>query len=150
MLSSLTKAIETFLAEVKPVDWTQFLHRKSLVRVLQYAQEVGLVVAYDGNSAGFGGNQEQEVLYENTGLSRHFPVHFGQDILQCQTIEDFEALSWEGESTERRRHRVYQQLALTPVFTAQKRTKVTTSMSKPAPGHQFQPGQGAGRRTAAP
>ena len=114
LLSSLTKAIETFLAEVKPVDWTQFLHRKSLVRVLQYAQEVGLVVAYDGNSAGFGGNQEQEVLYENTGLSRHFPVHFGRDILQCQTIEDFEALSWEGESTERRRHRVYQQLALTP------------------------------------
>lgn len=43
LLSSLTKAVETFLAEIKPVNWTQFLHRKSLVRVLQYAQEIGLV-----------------------------------------------------------------------------------------------------------
>ena len=89
----LTKAIETFLAEIKPVDWTQFLHRKSLVRVLQYAQEIGLVVAYDGNSAGFSNNRDQEVLYENTGLSRHFPVHFGRDIMDCRTIEDFEAFS---------------------------------------------------------
>lgn len=114
LLSSLTQATATFLAEVMPVDWTQFLHRKSLVRVLQYAQEVGLVLVYDGNSAGFGGNQEQEVLYENTGLSRHFPAHFGRDIMECRSVEDFEAFSWEGEETESRRHRVYQQLALTP------------------------------------
>lgn len=114
LLSSLTQATATFLAEVMPVDWTQFLHRKSLVRVLQYAQEVSLVLVYDGNSAGFGGNQEQEVLYENTGLSRHFPAHFGRDIMECRSVEDFEAFSWEGEETESRRHRVYQQLALTP------------------------------------
>lgn len=114
LLSSLTKAVETYLAEVKPVDWTQFLHRKSLVRVLQYAQEIGLVLVYDGNSAGFGNNQNQEVLYENTGLSRHFPVHFGRDIMECRSIEDFEAFSWKGEETESRRHRVYQQLALAP------------------------------------
>ena len=97
-----------------PVDWTLFLHRKSLVRVLQYAQEAGLVLVYDGNSAGFGSNRDQEVLYENTGLSRHFPVHFGRDIMDCQSIEDFEAFSWEGDETESRRHRVYQQLVLTP------------------------------------
>lgn len=114
LLPSLTKAVETFLAEIKPVNWTQFLHRKSLVRVLQYAQEIGLVLVYDGNSADFGSNQDQEVLYENTGLSRHFPVHFGRDIMECRSIEDFEALSWEGEDTESRRHRVYQQLALAP------------------------------------
>lgn len=114
LLSSLTQAASTFLADVMPVDWTRFLHRKSLVRVLQYAQEIGLVLVYDGNSAGFSGNQEQEVLYENTGLSRHFPIHFGRDIMECQSIEDFEAFSWEGENTEKRRHRVYQQLALAP------------------------------------
>lgn len=114
LLSSLTRAVETFLAEIKPVNWTQFLHRKSLVRVLQYAQEIGLVLVYDGNSAGFGSNQDQEVLYENTGLSRHFPVHFGRDVMECRSVEDFEAFSWEGEETESRRHRVYQQLALAP------------------------------------
>lgn len=57
LLSSLTQAIETFLCEVRPVDWTRFPHRKSLVRVLQYAQEVGLVLVYDGNSALFGNDQ---------------------------------------------------------------------------------------------
>ena len=114
LLSSLTRAVETFLAEVRPVDWTQFLHRKSLVRVLQYAQETGLVLVYDGDSAGFGGNRDQEVLYENTGLSRHFPVHFGRDIMECRSIEDFEAFAWEGEETESRRHRIYRQLALAP------------------------------------
>lgn len=114
LLSSLTQAIETFLSEVQPVDWTRFPHRKSLVRVLQYAQEVGLVLVYDGNSALFGNDQTQEVLYENTGLSRHFPVHFGRDIMDCRSIEDFEALSWEGDDTQQRRRRVYRQLALAP------------------------------------
>ena len=114
LLSSLTQAVETFLGEVQPVDWTRFPHRKSLVRVLQYAQETGLVLVYDGNSALFGNDQNQEVLYENTGLSRHFPVHFGRDIMECRSIEDFEAFSWEGDETEQRRRRVYRQLALAP------------------------------------
>lgn len=114
LLSSLTQALETFLREVRPVDWTRFPHRKALVRVLQYAQEVGLVLVYDGNSALFSNDQTQEVLYENTGLSRHFPAHFGRDIMDCRSIEDFEALSWEGDDTEQRRRRVYRQLSLTP------------------------------------
>ena len=62
LLSSLTQAVETFLSKVQPVDWTRFPHRKSLVRVLQYAQEVGLVLVYDGDSALFGNDQSQEVL----------------------------------------------------------------------------------------
>ncbi len=113
LLSSLTQAVETFLSEVQPVDWTRFPHRKSLVRVLQYAQETGLVLVYDGNSTLFGNDQNQEVLYENTGLSRHFPVHFGRDIMECRSIEDFEAFSWEGDETEQRRRRGYR-LALAP------------------------------------
>lgn len=123
LLSSLTQAIETFLSEVQPVDWTRFPHRKSLVRVLQYAQEVGLVLVYDGNSALFSNDQTQEVLYENTGLSRHFPVHFGRDIMECRSIEDFEAFSWEGDETEQRRRRVYRQLALAPGFYCSEQTR---------------------------
>ena len=62
-------------------------------------------------------------LYENTGLSRHFPVHFGRDIMDCRTIEDFEAFSWTGDDTEGRRHRVYQQLTLTPGFYCSDETR---------------------------
>ena len=123
LLSSLTQAVETFLSKVQPVDWTRFPHRKSLVRVLQYAQEVGLVLVYDGNSALFSNDQTQEVLYENTGLSRHFPVHFGRDIMEYRSIEDFEAFSWEGDETEQRRRRVYRQLALAPGFYCSEQTR---------------------------
>ena len=123
LLSSLTQAVETFLRKIQPVDWTRFPHRKSLVRVLQYAQEVGLVLVYDGNSALFSNDQTQEVLYENTGLSRHFPVHFGRDIMEYRSIEDFEAFSWEGDETEQRRRRVYRQLALAPGFYCSEQTR---------------------------
>ena len=119
LLSSLTEALEAILAEVQPVDWTRFPHRKALVRVLQYAQRTGMLLAYDGVSEGFGNDQTQEVLYENTGLSRHFPVHFGRDIMKCRSIEDFEAFSWEGEEAERGRQRiqrVYRQLTLAPAL----------------------------------
>lgn len=119
LLSSLTEALEAILAEVQPVDWTRFPHRKALVRVLQYAQRTGILLAYDGVSEGFGNDQTQEVLYENTGLSRHFPVHFGRDIMKCRSIEDFEAFSWEGEEAERGRQRiqrVYRQLTLAPAL----------------------------------
>lgn len=85
LLSSLTEAVETFTKDFISVDWTRFTHRKSMVRVLRYAQSIGLILVYDGNSESFSNNQEQEVLYENTGLSRHFPVHFGRDILHCNT-----------------------------------------------------------------
>ena len=119
LLSTLTEALEAILAGVQPVDWTRFPHRKALVRVLQYAQRTGMLLAYDGVSEGFGNDQTQEVLYENTGLSRYFIVHFGRDIMKCKSIEDFEAFSWEGEEAERGRQRiqrVYRQLTLAPAL----------------------------------
>ena len=119
LLSSLTEALEALLAELQPMDWTRFSHRKSLVRVLRYAQQTGLLLVYDGVSEAFGNDQTQEVLYENTGLSRHFPVHFGRDIMHCNSIEDFEAFAWEGEDAERgrqRTQRVYRQLTLAPAL----------------------------------
>lgn len=119
LLSSLTEALETLLVETEPVDWTRFPHRKSLVRVLQYAQQTEMLFVYDGVSEGFGNDRTQEVLYENTGLSRHFTVHFGRDIMHCGSVEDFEAFSWEGEEAERGRQRiqrVYRQLTLAPAL----------------------------------
>lgn len=119
LLSSLTEAVETFTKDILPVDWTRFAHRKSLVRVLRYAQKIGLILVYDGSSESFSSNQEQEVLYENTGLSRHFPVHFGRDILHCNSVSDFESFSWEGEDADRGQKRIqrcYQQLTLMPAM----------------------------------
>ncbi len=119
LLSALTESVEAYLAEIRPVDWTRFTDRKALVRVLRYAEQVELLRAYDGDKEGFAGNRLQEVLYETTGLSRSFPMHFGRDILHCRTVEDFEALAREGEPADRgwqRRKRVYQHLALCPAL----------------------------------
>lgn len=119
LLSSLTESLGSILAEVQPMDWTRFSHRKSLVRVLRYAQRIGLLIVYDGVSEAFGNDQTQEVLYENTGLSRHFPVHFGRDIMHRNSIEDFESFAWEGEDAARGRQRiqrVYRQLTLSPAL----------------------------------
>lgn len=119
LLSSLSESLGAILAEVQPMDWTRFSHRKSLVRVLRYAQRIGLLIVYDGVSEAFGNDQTQEVLYENTGLSRHFPVHFGRDIMHCNSIEDFESFAWEGEDAARGRQRiqrVYRQLTLSPAL----------------------------------
>lgn len=118
LLSALTGSVETYLAEVCPVDWSYRPHRMSMVRVLRHALQTGLIVAYEGNSEGFSNSSDQEVLYENTGLSRHMSVHFGRDISACQSVEDFEALAWTGEDDPRRRrvNRVYRQLSLAPAL----------------------------------
>ncbi len=119
LLSALTESVEAYLSETRPVDWTRFSDRKALVRVLRYTEQVQLLRAYDGDKEGFAANRSQEVLYENTGLSRNYPVHFGQDVLHCRSPEDFEQLEREGEAAGRgwqRRKRVYQQLALCPAL----------------------------------
>ena len=57
--------------------------------------------------------------YENTGLSRHFTVRFGRDIMHCRSAADFEAFLWEDEESKRRLQRiqrVYRQLTLTPAL----------------------------------
>ena len=119
LLSTLTASVQSYLADLRSVDWTRTPDRRSLVRVLQFATggDIRLLLEFDGRSRDFERNQEQEVLYENTGLSRHFPTHFGRDILSCRTPEDFENLLREAEDSRRQRvHRIYQQFALCPAF----------------------------------
>lgn len=118
LLSSMVAVVERYMAEESPVDWTRYTDRKALVRVLRYAQKMGLLLVYDGSSEGFSHAQDYEVLYENTGLSRYFAVHFGRDISNCRSVEDFEAFAWEGDADrgQRRINRVYRQLVLAPAL----------------------------------
>ena len=113
LLTNLTERIKMITADVCPVDWAKFTHRKSLVRVLRYAREVGLLLVYDGDSERFGSDQGQEVLFHNTGLCHHFTVHFGRDIGDLHTVEDFEA-ALGGDPERDRRRRICRQLAMEP------------------------------------
>ena len=70
LLSYLTEAIETFTKDLISVDWTRFTHRKSLVRVLRYAQDIGLILVYDGSSESFGHIPFQGRLFSGFGAIR--------------------------------------------------------------------------------
>ena len=88
-----------------------------LVRVLQYAEQIGLVRSCEGESERFAAHQEQEVLYENTGLSRFFSINFHRDISSYQSVQDFEQPPGDTPDQERglfRTYRVFRQLALAP------------------------------------
>lgn len=119
LLSELVDMLELQLKEVIPVDWTMFTHRKSLVRVLQFCEETGLIEVYEGKSEGLGSSMEQEVLYENTGLSRYMAVNFSYGISEYHTWRDFEKAPADEDGTDRghyRINRVYRQLAAAPAM----------------------------------
>lgn len=119
LLSELVAMIEAQLQGQMEVDWTMFTQRKSLVRVLKFAESRGLVAVYDGSSDRVSGGMEQEVLYENTGLSRYFAVNFGYSIAEFSSYRDFENAGNGELETDRgyfRIQRVYRQLAACPAM----------------------------------
>lgn len=72
VLSNITEYIEAQYDGPDKVDWTLFQHRKSLVRVLNFAVDIGIIKIDDGDHERFSESEDTEVLYENTGISRYF------------------------------------------------------------------------------
>jgi uncharacterized protein (TIGR02678 family) len=118
VLSDLTEYIATLFPGDGEIDWTLYQQRRSLVRVLQYVRETGLVKINDGSEQGFSDSEEAEVLYESAGLSRYFLPSFSSDITTLHEAESFMNQEW-GELAEDRgvirRHRVYRRLLLSPM-----------------------------------
>jgi len=117
VLSQITEYIQAvYPGEVK-VDWTLFSHRKSLVKVLKFATEIGLINVDDGNEQKFMESVETEVLYESTGLSRYFVRNFTGNILNYSSWTDIEKGEWLDADTDRgriRRNRVYRRIVMSP------------------------------------
>lgn len=119
LLSELIDHVETQLKAYMPIDWTSFTQRKSLVRVLQYMENLRMLRVYEGSSEAFGMEAGQEVLYENTGYSRYFASNFATDISGYSSWRDFEKAEFEELQEDRgaaRINRVYRQLAVCPSF----------------------------------
>lgn len=119
LLSELIDYVETQLKAYMEIDWTSFTQRKSLVRVLQYMERLGMLRVYEGSSDAFSAEAGQEVLYENTGYSKYFATSFPTDISGYETWEDFEKADFEEFDEDRgsvRVNRVYRQLATCPAF----------------------------------
>ena len=119
LLSELVDMLELQLKGVLDVDWISFTQRKSLVRVLQFCEDMRLIEAYEGSSNNVGSSIEQEILYENTGLSRYMAVNFAYSIADFQSWEDFEKQqNTEGQADRGhyRVNRVYRQMAAAPAL----------------------------------
>ncbi len=119
LLSELVDMLELQLKGVMDMDWTSFTHRKSLVRVLQFCEHMRLLEAYEGSSDNVGSNIGQEILYENTGLSRYIAVNFAYSIANFQSWVDFEKQQNAEGETDRghyRINRVYRQMAAAPAL----------------------------------
>lgn len=112
VISQLTEYIASHIPG-QPVDWTMFVSRRRLVKVLRYAVSQGLLKVTDGSDDLFMDEQAGEVLYENTGASRYFMRSFSKDIMDYTRPEDFAESDWYGVDEDRgiaRRHRVYKKL----------------------------------------
>lgn len=112
VISQLTEYIASHMPG-QSVDWTLFVSRRRLVKVLRFAVSQGLLKVTDGSDDLFMDEQAGEVLYENTGASRYFMRSFSKDIMDYRKPSDFEESDWFGLNEDRgiaRRHRVYKKL----------------------------------------
>ncbi len=116
ILSQLTEYIQAQY-NMEEIDWTEYLYRRQLIKVLKYCVKAGILNVNDGSEDEFASDGQGEVLYENTGVSRYFMRTFTQDILHYEDPKQFEKEDWIGVDEDRgivRRQRVYRSLLMAP------------------------------------
>lgn len=115
VLSELTEYVQGKYRE-EQIDWTVYRYRRHLIKVMKYCVNTGILNVDDGSEESFAKDGSNEVLYENTGVSRYFMKNFTQDIMGYTSPEDFEREEWIDVNEDRgivRRQRVYRQLLMT-------------------------------------
>ncbi len=118
VLSEVTEFLQGVYPSDDKLDWTFFQHRRSLIKVLRFAEDMKLIARNDGDENQFINRQEVEVLYESTGNSRYFMRNFVGDVLKYSNWQDLENDEWLDMDYERgrlRRNRVYRRLIMSPV-----------------------------------
>ncbi|MBB4824521.1 uncharacterized protein (TIGR02678 family) [Sporosarcina luteola] len=114
LLSDLCGDIKELYPGELPLDWTNYNHRKSLVRVVRQLEALSLIRAVEGEVEQFALDAEQEVLYEVTVYSRYFMRAYPKDIYEFSSIGDILASEEERHMDDLRRKRVYRKLFLSP------------------------------------
>jgi uncharacterized protein (TIGR02678 family) len=125
VLSELTEYVQANCKEMA-VDWTLYQHRRSLIRVMKFCVQSGILDVDDGNEESFAKDYTSEVLYENTGASRYFMKNFTRDISGYTKPEEFEQEEWIDMNEDRgfiRRQRVYRRLLMSMGFVRTAKTE---------------------------
>lgn len=120
ILSSLTTFITNILATMQNkeinIDFKDYSTRKSLVDVLKYMIKVGAIKQIDGNDLLFKESIDNEVLYENTGISHYIVRQFKEDIFEYKRPEDFLNTIDTEDVLNKKRYYTYRTLLFYPVF----------------------------------
>lgn len=118
ILSSITEYIEHNYPDEK-IEWTIFKNRKSLIKVMKFAIDIGIIKKNDGSEEEFSKSEAGDVLYESTGLSRYIVRRFNKDIEDSESYEDLLSDEFSGISKDLgtvRKNRVFRRLLLSPVI----------------------------------
>lgn len=119
LLSELISSIEVRLSGKIDIDLNRFTDRKSLVRVLKFTESMHMLKIWEGSPEYLEHDRNQEILYENTGLSNYFSVNFDIDISgysSSRDFENYESAYSDGEKGFSRTNRVYRRLLLQPAM----------------------------------
>lgn len=114
VLSELTEYVQGHYSQ-EQIDWTVYRYRRHLIKVMKYCVSCGILNVDDGNEDNFVKDDNGEVLYENTGVSRYFMKNFTQDIMKYNNMDDFQKEEWIDVDEDRgivRRQRVYRSLLM--------------------------------------
>lgn len=98
------------------LDWTNYNHRRSLVRVIKQLEKLAILHVVEGEIDQFALDEEKEVLYEVTVYARYFMRSYPKDLYEYDTAAAILAGEWERHGQDVRRKRVYRKLMITPVL----------------------------------
>jgi len=113
LLTELIESVERIVGNTVRINFTLYSDRKSLVRVLRFAQEKDLLRISEGSLDNAANDRNAEILYENTGYSVYFSVHHDNDISGITGYRDFENTD---ENDSHKASRVYRRLLLQPAM----------------------------------
>lgn len=119
LLSDICEDIKDMYPGEFPLDWTNYNHRKSLVRVIKQLEKLTILAVVEGEIEQFAMDEEQEVLYETTVYARYFMRSFPMDLSTYDSAATILEQEWERHTADARRKRVYRKLLLSPVVHRQ-------------------------------
>lgn len=114
LLSDLADRIQDLYPGEISLDWTNYQHRRSLIRALKQALALRLITTIDGNLELFQSSEEEEVLYEITVYSRYYMRTYPDDLYHFESLEELLEQEWNRQPDDQRRKRVYRKLMMMP------------------------------------
>ncbi|WKB37375.1 TIGR02678 family protein [Terrilactibacillus sp. S3-3] len=114
LLSHLVEDIKENYPDPAALDWTNYRHRLSLVRVVNQLLGFRLMDRIEGDVARFAQDEASEALYRVTLYSRYFMRSYPQDIYQYNDWHELIDDEMENIDTHGRRWEVYRRLIMEP------------------------------------